>query len=105
MENAKKILLIDQNDGRRESRMRLLTHSGYEVSVRTDTSEPFQLDHEATFDLIIVALHGDPAKATLYSDQLSVAKPKLPILLLADMGVFVAPGTLSRSIETGAPKN
>ncbi len=103
MENAKKILLIDQDDHRRESRVSLLTHTGYLVSVRTDHVEAYQLGHEGSFDLIIVALHGDPAKATHYSDQLSKLKPKLPVLLLADVGVFVPPGTLGHSIETGSP--
>lgn len=103
MENAKKILLIDQDDHRRDSRVSLLTHSGYLVSVRTDHVEAYKLDHEGSFDLIVVALHGDPTKATQYSDQLSQLKPNLPILLLADVGVFVPPGTLGHSMETGSP--
>jgi hypothetical protein len=53
--------------------------------------------------LVIVALHGDPENAARYSDHLSRVKPKLPILLLTDAGVFVPPGTLSDSIETGNP--
>jgi AmiR/NasT family two-component response regulator len=103
MENAKKILLIDLNDIRRESRVRLLTHAGYTVDVRTDYVEAERLDHEGRFDLVILALHSDPAKAAHYSDHLCRAKPRLPILLLTDVGVFVPPGTLSRSIETGSP--
>jgi hypothetical protein len=103
MENKKKILLIDLDDTRRATRIRLLTSSGYDVDLRDDYIAAERLDHEGHFDLIILALHGHPEKAIAYSDHLSRAKPRLPILLLTDAGVYVPPGTLSGSIETGDP--
>lgn len=81
----------------------MLTNAGYSVDLRTDHVEAEFLDHEGRFDLIILALHGNPEKAALYSDRLSNAEPQLPILLLTDFGVFVPSGTLSRSVETGDP--
>ena len=103
MTNQKKILLIDLDDHRRETRVRLLANAGYFVDVRTDYIEAERLDHEGTYDLVIVALHGNPDKAAHYSDLLSRARPRLPILLLTDSGVYVPPGTLSPSLESGSP--
>jgi DNA-binding NarL/FixJ family response regulator len=101
--NSKKILLVDLDDLRRQSRVRLLNMAGYEVEVRDDAIAAERLDHEGAFDLIIIALHGHPEKAIEYSDHLAVAQPLLPILLLTDWGVYVPPGTLSETIETGNP--
>jgi hypothetical protein len=100
---SKKLLLIDLDDGRRTSRTHLLTSAGYTVDLRDDYMDAERLDHEGFFDLIILALHGHPDKALAYSDQLSRAKPRLPILLLTDSGVYVPPGTLGHSVETGNP--
>ena len=52
---------------------------------------------------MIVALHGNAEKAAHYSDGLSRAKPRLPILLLTDLGVYVPKGTLSEAMEAGDP--
>jgi AmiR/NasT family two-component response regulator len=104
MENAKKrLLLIDENDTRRASRIRLLTSAGYSIDVRDDYIEAERLDHERDFDVILLALHGDAHKAIAYSDHLSKDTPRQPILLLTDYGVYVPPGTLSRSVESGDP--
>ena len=103
MENKKKILLIDLDDTRRASRVQLLTASGYDVDLRDDYIAAERLDHEGHFDLIILALHGFPDKAIAYSNELSRAKPLLPILLLTDSGIYVPPGTLSGSLESGDP--
>lgn len=101
--NQRKILLIDLDDSRRETRVRLLTGAGYAVDVRNDSIEAERLDHEGTFDLVILALHGNPEKAVHYSDSLTRKKPRLPILLLTDLGVYVPKGTLSETMETGDP--
>jgi len=53
--------------------------------------------------LVIVTLHGDPKKSVQYSDEWTRTKPRLAILLLTDVGVFVPPGTLSRPMEMGDP--
>lgn len=104
MEKQKKrILLIDLNDIRRGSRVRLLTSAGYLVDLRDDYIAAERLDHEREFDLIILALHGNAQKAIEYSDHLSKNTPQQPILLLTDYGVYVPPGTLSPSIEAGDP--
>ncbi len=103
MAQGKKILLIDADDSRRKSRILLLTNAGYKVDLREDYIEAERLDHEGRFDLIILALHRRSDKALAYSAQLTRAKPRLPILLLTDSGVYVPPGTLSPSVETGDP--
>ena len=103
MENAKKILLIDVDDNRRRSRVNLLTNAGYRIEVRQDYIDAERLNHEGTFDLVIVSLHGDSDKAAHYSDVLTRAQPRLPVLLLTDVGMFVPPGTLSPSLKTGSP--
>lgn len=104
MDHARKrLLLIDNNDSRRESRVRLLTSAGYTIEVRDGYLSAEKLNNVRDFDLIILALHGDVQKAIAYSEQLSKASPPQPILLLTDFGVYVPPGTLSRSIDSGDP--
>jgi len=102
--NPNKLLLIDTDDARRKSRVLLLVGAGYAVDLRDDYIEAERLDHEGNFDLIIVSLHGRSDKAREYSDQLSRAKPRLPILLLTDSGIYVPPGTLGTSLESGDPE-
>jgi DNA-binding NtrC family response regulator len=104
MGNAKKrLLLIDADDARRKTRVHLLTGSGYSVDLRDDYISAERLDHEGGFDLIILALNGNSQRAIEYSDQLNRRKPRLPILLLTDFGVYVPPGTLRQSVEAGDP--
>jgi AmiR/NasT family two-component response regulator len=104
MESAKKrLLLIDSNDDRRATRVHLLTGSGYSVDVRDDCLSAERLNHDGDFDLIILALHDNTRRAIAYSDQLTRNAPTQPILLLTDFGVYVPPGTLSGSIESGDP--
>lgn len=96
-----KILLVDFDDSRRETRVRLLESRGYEVTLRDDYVEAEALDHEGSFDLMIVALHREDLKqAADYTDRVQRAKPDLPILLLTDAGVYAPKGTLSKSVET-----
>jgi CheY-like chemotaxis protein len=99
---AQKILLIDVDDARRHSRVQMLESVGYEVETRANYVLAERLDHEAQFDLIIVALHRHPEDTAAYSDDLSRTDPKLPILLLTDAGVFVPKGTLSESVGAGS---
>jgi CheY-like chemotaxis protein len=99
-----RILLIDKDDARRRSRVMLLVEAGYEVEVRADHPIAKDLDGEARFDLVILALHHKKLEdAAAYSERLRKQYPALPILLLADYGVFAPRGTLSRSLETGDP--
>ena len=97
---AQKILLIDLDDARRQSRVKMLESVGYEVETRANYIAAEQLDHESRFDLIIVTLHSHPEDTAAYRDHLSRADPKLPILL--DAGVFVPKGTLSESVGAGS---
>jgi DNA-binding response OmpR family regulator len=100
----KKILLIDHHDGRRETRLKLFAQAGYDVKTREDYFQAEGSEDEATFDLVIVALHGeDLADAAAYSERLRNEKPALPILLLADAGVFIPRHVLSQSFEAGHP--
>jgi len=101
-DTAQKLLLIDCDDIRRQSRVQMLESVGYEVATRTDYIAAERSDHEGHFDLIIVTLHRHPEDAAAYSDDLSRTEPKLPILLLTDAGVFVPKGTLSQSVGAGS---
>jgi len=100
----RRILLIDRDDGRRQSRIMLLVKAGYEVEVRADHAIAEDQDGNASFDLVILALyHHKLEAAAAYSERLRNANPSLPILLLTDHGVPVPLGTLSRSLQTGDP--
>jgi CheY-like chemotaxis protein len=104
MQSAKKILLVDTDDMRRKTRVQMLAAAGYEVEVRADHEVAERLDHEPVFDLVVLALHSKKLEeAAAYSERLRKKHPTLPILLLMDAGVFAPHGTLSESIETGAP--
>jgi PleD family two-component response regulator len=101
-DTAQKVLLVDLDDARRQSRVQMLESVGYEVETRATYVAAERLDHEGSFDLIIVALHRHPEDTAAYSDDLSRSDPKLPILLLTDAGVFVPKGTLSESVGAGS---
>lgn len=104
MDSRKRILLVDVNDTRRETRVGMLVGAGYEVETRPDEEVSETLDNEAAFDLLIVALHNENLEeAVSYSERVRKQKPDLPILLLLDAGVFVPRGTLNPSIETASP--
>jgi len=100
---AQRILLIDRDDVRRQSRVQMLESVGYEVETRASFIAAERLDHEGQFDLIIVTLHSQPEKAAAYSNELTRTDPGLPILLLTDAGVFVPKGTRSQSVGAGSP--
>ena len=102
--SAKRILLIDLGDARRDTRIRMLTAVGYQVEVRDDEVEAELRHGETTFDLVILSLHKKHLDdAAAYSERLRKKDPTLPILLLLDTGVFAPRGTLSPRLETGVP--
>lgn len=104
MNSQKRILLIDLDDVRRDTRVRMLTAAGYQVHVRNDSVEAELREGEPSFDLVILALHTTHlADAAAYSERLRKKNPTLPILLLLDTGVFVPHDTLSQWLETGVP--
>lgn len=101
----KKILLVDNDDTRRETRVGMLRGAEYDVECRADHEVSEALDREGTFNLLILALHQKKLEeAAAYSERLRKKKPTLPILLLTDVGVFAPHGTLSRRIATGFPE-
>jgi DNA-binding NtrC family response regulator len=101
-----KILLIDLDDTRRETRVRLLQAGGYEVALRLNWLTAEELNHEKDHDLLLLALHRSDLKAAAaYSDRLVAKYPTLPILLLADANVYAPKGTLSKSMQTGNPRD
>jgi len=53
-DTPQKLLLIDCDDARRQSRVQMLESVGYEVATRTDYIAAERADHEGQFDLIIV---------------------------------------------------
>ena len=82
----------------------MLETAGYSVEVCADDLEADGLKEEASFDLVILALHRKRLDdAAAYSERLRKKYPSLPILLLLDTGVFIPRGTLSQSLETGIP--
>ena len=102
---AKRILLIDLDDTRRQTRVRMLEQAGYDVVLRSSHIDAEGLDHEGQFDLILLTLHRKKLDdAAAYSERLRKQQVNLPILLLTDYGVFVPRGTLSPSMETGHPE-
>ena len=104
MNSEKQILLIDLDDTRRHTRVRMLETAGYNVAVCADDLEADGLKEEASFDLVILALHRKRLdEAAAYSERLRKRYPSLPLLLLLDTGVFIPRGTLSQSLETGIP--
>lgn len=103
MQGSNQIMLIDLDDERRDTRIKLLEQAGYDVTVRSTYIEAGRLDDEGSFDLIILALHHRPDEALPYSDKLSRNNPGLPILLLSDQGIYVPRGTLSKNLEAGSP--
>jgi AmiR/NasT family two-component response regulator len=101
----KRVLLVDRDNSRRDTRVRMLQATGYDVKLREDHVEAEDLDHEPTFDLVIIALHRSKLdEAAAYSEKLRKRHPRLPILLVTDVGVYVPRGTLSRSVESGFPR-
>ena len=104
MNSEKRILLIDLNDARRNTRVRMLTAVGYQVELRDDEVQAEGHNGEPTFDLVILSLHrAHLDEAVAYGDRLRKTNPTLPILLLLDNGVFAPHGALCRSLETGIP--
>lgn len=101
--NGKKILLIDTPDLRRQTRINILANAGYRVEVRDGYLAAKALGDENEFDIVVLSLADHPEKALEYSDQMSKANPSLPILLLADVGVFIPRGTMNRSLSSGNP--
>lgn len=100
----KQILLIDADDARRDTRVAMLKHAGYEVAVSRDHTAAIRDGEEASYDLVIIAVHREKMQeVAAYSEKLRQAKPSLPILLLTDQGVFVPNGTLSPTLDGGSP--
>jgi hypothetical protein len=86
-----KILLLDQDEGRRESRSKQLANAGYDVTARKAHEYP---GNPGTFDLMVCVFHENPEDVPTYVDTLRVSNPQQPILLLTDYGVFVPQGCL-----------
>jgi len=102
MKSSKRVLLVDLNDTRRKTRVRILKQAGYDVDLRLSHIDAESLGNEGHFDLVILPLHAVKLEeASAYSERLRKRIPTLPIRLLTDYGVFVPRGTLSASVETG----
>jgi len=99
----KRLLLIDANDLRRETRVMLLQHAGYEVAIADCFENVERQIREARFDLVI-AQTDDVGKAVMaYGERLRAANPQLPILLLSDLGLFLPKHVLLSSFAAGGP--
>lgn len=99
----KRILLIDENDDRRATRVLLLKQAGYEVV----TAERFQDVeghlHEGAHDLIIVETDNIEKEIIAYGERAREMNPQLPILLLSDTGLFLPGHVLLSSFASGSP--
>jgi AmiR/NasT family two-component response regulator len=100
----KRILFVDLEDTRRGTRERLLLDAGYQVEVRNSHEMSQQLDHEASFDLVLLAVRRDNRNnAQSYLEMLTQKRPQLPVLLLTDLGIFLPQGSMGNEIESGNP--
>lgn len=102
---AKRILLIDRHDLRRDSRVRLLQHEGYEVVSADQVGDVEGHIRENAFDLVIVAVTVDGVgrEAVAYSKRLRAIHPKLPILALSDNGLYLPKESLLTVLQAGQP--
>lgn len=103
--DLKRILLIDYQDLRRDTRERLLRNAGYEVVAanRFDLVEGYV--EEATFDLVVVSVADSAAgvEAVAYSQRLRAANPTLPLLALSDNCLYLPKESLITVMQSGCP--
>jgi len=96
-----KILIVDMDQMRRESRVKQLANAGYDVDSR-DSDDCAQCpSNPGTYDLMVCSFHQHPEEATPYVDALRIKNPQQPILLLTDYGVFVPHGCLDEAPHCG----
>ena len=99
----KRILLIDEDDQRRATRVMLLQGAGYEVI----TADRFELVEdrirEGTFDLVITDIDERRAAVTDYANRVLSANPDLPVLLLSGNGAYLPRHTLLSQLHSGHP--
>ena len=96
-----KILVIDLDQMRRESRVRQLANAGYDVNSSDSLDCAECPSNPGTYDLMVCSFHQHPEEAATYVDSLRVSNPQQPILLLTDYGVFVPRGCLTDSPPCG----
>lgn len=97
---VKRILLIDEDDPRRATRVMLLQQAGYEV-VTTTHFEEVEQQTAGRFDLILIET-ADIEKATVaYGERLKLWAPKLPILMLSKAGLFLPKESLLTHFPDG----
>lgn len=95
---------MDLEDTRRGTRERLLLNAGYQVEIRSSHEMSQQLDHEASFDLVLLAVRrGNRNQAQSYLEMLTQQRPQLPVLMLTDLGVFLPRERMGKGIESGNP--
>lgn len=92
---SKKILLIDLDDTRRETRIQLLESAGYIVDVRNDHVAAAKAADENDYDLVVLALMVQAELAAAYAARLQESSPTLPLLILTDAGVYAPRGMQS----------
>lgn len=96
-----KILVIDLDQMRRESRVKQLANAGYDVDALDSHDCQEHPSNPAIYDLMVCSFHQNPEEATAYVDSLRVKNPQQPILLLTDYGVFVPHGCLNETPHCG----
>ena len=99
----KRILLIDEDDNRRTTRILLLRHAGYEVMTAQRFQDVEGHLHEAAYDLVIVETDNIAKESIAYGERIREVNPQLPILLLSDTGLFLPRHVVLSSFASGSP--
>lgn len=99
---SKKILLIDLDDTRRQTRVQILESVGYVVDVRNDHVAAAKAANENDHDLVVLALMMKAKLAAAYAARLQESSPTLPLLILTDVGAYAPLGM--QSYDGGEPK-
>jgi hypothetical protein len=98
-----RILLVEKEHLRRQTRIALLKTAGYEVEV-LDLHQIHQIGNESRFDLIMFALETLDSSVYLeYRTQVSKMAPLVPFLLVADNGAYAPAESFDRVISAGNP--
>ncbi|HET9695506.1 MAG TPA: hypothetical protein VFP40_01485 [Terriglobales bacterium] len=98
-----RILLVETEHLRRQTRIALLRAAGYEVEI-LDLHQAHQVAHESGFDLIVFALETLENCAFMeYREQVSKVAPMVPFLLVADNGAYAPAESIEKVIAAGNP--
>jgi CheY-like chemotaxis protein len=79
---GKRILLVDDDSGARESIKLLLSIDRHAVVEASNGQEALELFHQGTLDLVIIDYFMPQMKGTELASNIKLAAPSLPILMV-----------------------